>query len=168
MRERLGGRGVWCSKSVAGSRSARLLREIHFLQSSLEKAKSQYKAQLATDFNAVDLFTPDEMQLSKIIAWLLNIDLCHTQGPGFFVSFCAHFAIDWPQNDIHATYVLVEEPISGGRRVDILIAAPKRRSLIIENKPWACDQKDQLQDYLLWGLRQGIPCRLSSLSGNGH
>ncbi len=103
----------------------------------------------APGFRALSLLGPDENGLSDIIAELLDPSATHGQGETFlnlFASRCG--AVGKHPKDrvtIHresCTIFIANQR----RRMDILIDG-RKWGIGIENKPWAGEQKDQLQDY---------------------
>lgn len=121
-------------------------------------AKRHLDRFLSTDFNVFKVIRPDENRLSKIIADLLNPFGSHGQQCKFLNAFLHLDAIRHhiKPNDLDS--LLKQRPQSvicesrtvyierSQRRIDILIAFDKS-GLAIENKPWATDQEEQLQDY---------------------
>lgn len=116
---------------------------------------------LAPDFSLADLLMPDELRLSNLIAGLLNPRGRHGQADRFLQSFLNVLA----RESTHPTFfdevaaawqspakvsVRLEVPTiyipSSQRRMDILLEGGGY-GLMIENKPWAGDQRAQLEDY---------------------
>ena len=103
----------------------------------------------APDFRALSLLSPDENGLSNILAELLDSRASHGQGETFlalFSSRCGSLG-KHPKDRVtvhreSCTIFIANQK----RRIDLLIDGGKW-GIGIENKPWAGEQKDQLQDY---------------------
>lgn len=116
---------------------------------SYREARRRLDRFLSTDFNVFRLIQPDENRLSDIIADLLDPDGSHGQQRVFLDSFLG--LIEQPE-------LLRRQPTAVGRegttryiersqrRIDITVDFGDF-GLGIENKPWAGDQPDQLNDY---------------------
>lgn len=103
----------------------------------------------APTFRALSMISPDENRVSDIIAELLNPHGTHGQNTTFltlFVSRCGPFGKRAVRHvSIHresCTIFLANQR----RRIDLLIDGGSW-GIGIENKPWAGEQKGQLQDY---------------------
>ena len=134
-----------------------LLNDVSLELKTLAMARQRYARQLAPDFSVFNYIYTDEMMLSRIIADLLNPQGDHAQGAAFLKLFISLLL------DEELTHSLLLETadvstevqtlyIGKARRMDIYIKAKTIDSeqsfgLCIENKPFAADQKDQLQDY---------------------
>ena len=107
---------------------------------------------LARKFNAFDYLRPDEQQLSKLIANLLDPKGKHGQGAVFLRRFLDLLGTDGLDRigDLRNSRVETECVIKNQRRLDIVVQLDNRRCVAIENKPWAGDQPDQIKDYLDW------------------
>ena len=124
--------------------------------------------ELAPRFNAFDYLRGNELGLSRVIADLLDPQASHGQGTLFLRTLLGLEGLKnvrhWPDLDEGQTSVVVqrEREIKYGRRIDILVEiAVKNRlpyCLAIENKPYAYDQKNQVQDYRAW-LEEKYPER---------
>ena len=119
----------------------------------LDRALDQH---LARRFNVLDYLRTDELGLSRIIADLLNPVAGHGQRALFLGEFLnllrEHLPLHPPAlgNDDRVR-VTLEYEIENQRRIDILVEIPSEPSpwaLAIENKPYAGDQKHQVQAYL--------------------
>jgi hypothetical protein len=124
---------------------ASLLSLIREMSTAHRDAKNLYLDRLAPDYNVFDFIEPDEMRLSKIIAWLLNPDQTHGQGSLFLRLFCELTGTPIEPEHYARAEVRTEVAIKDGR-LDVLVSTPGLR-LAIENKPWAGDQDSQLQRY---------------------
>jgi len=113
---------------------------------------------LSSDFNVFNFITPDENKLSDILDNLLNPHGSHGQGDIFLRLFLQHFdsiekCLENNQTDIESILkcfsgIQREASTYEGRRIDLLIAFNKKFAIGIENKPWAEDQDNQIEDYL--------------------
>lgn len=124
-----------------------LLTNINALSASFALAQKRYAPLLAPNFRLFDHFYNDEMALSRYIAFLLNSRENHAQGNTFLQQFiqelgdCASWA---KSNLLKAVYT--EHSTHNNRRIDIVLEF-ENGIIGIENKPWAEDQKKQLEDY---------------------
>ena len=117
--------------------------------SLVEAARNRKTAEKFSPFRYVDL---DENMSSSILADLLNPVGEHGQGRLFldnFLELCGLSEAFFPSEA--ALYVRTEALTysiqNSSRRIDILLTS-QGRSLAIENKIWAEDQKEQALDYL--------------------
>ncbi|MET3980666.1 hypothetical protein ABIB62_003270 [Mucilaginibacter sp. UYP25] len=117
----------------------------------LKKYNSQSQLYLSTDFNVFDYIRPDENTLSDIIADLLTPNGNHGQGNIFLVEFLK--LVDIPNSEKlsnNIPFIYREASTSlikhTQKRIDILIDLNKF-GIVIENKPWASDQTEQISDY---------------------
>lgn len=108
--------------------------------------KKQSDRYLSSDFNVFNTICPDENKLSDIIVNILNINGTHGQGGLFlneFIAFLKRKNLQIPIDN--CDYKMLRE-VSANGRIDILLESD-RFALIIENKPFALDQKDQINRY---------------------
>ena len=114
------------------------------------KVERELDRRLARNFNAFDYLRPDEQQLSKLIANLLDPKGKHGQGDVFLRRFLDLLGTDGLDRigDLRNSRVETERVIKNQRRLDIVVQFDNRRCVAIENKPWAGDQPDQIKDYL--------------------
>ncbi len=110
--------------------------------------KEEADKKLSSDFNTFDFIKTDELGLSNIIADLLDIRGVHGQGSLFLDLFISYFGNQelksLPNKDFK---VYKEYSANGNRRIDILLKN-NDFAIIIENKPYTGDQKDQITDYI--------------------
>lgn len=123
-----------------------LLVEVSAHHAALLRAKSLYVERLAPDFNPLDFMKIDELNLSRVIAWLLRPDGSHGQGSAFLQQLLVLIRSEWSPDECSAAQVYLEYGIGDGR-IDILVKSGGR-VLAIENKPFSDDQPDQLERYL--------------------
>ncbi len=147
----------------------------------LERARvraAELDRELAPRFNVFDYVRNDELGLSRIIADLLDPKASHGQGTVFLRSLLSleglRTARRWPTIDSRGVQVVVkpEHVIQCGRRLDVFVEIgtdEQRYCLAIENKPYAGDHENQVQDYLAW-LNGKYPERflLLYISPNGE
>jgi hypothetical protein len=103
----------------------------------------------APDFRALSLVSPDENGLSDIIAELLDPHASHGQGETFLTLFSSRCGPIGKHSKSRVTVHRESCTIfiaNQRRRMDILVDGGKW-GIGIENKPWAGEQKGQLQDY---------------------
>ena len=134
----------------------KLLDSVAFKIGTLNEAKRMFANKLAPEFNIFDYMRGDEMGLSRCIASLLNPKGTHGQGNLFLKEFLK--LIDEVQSDNESTkhwvdtvtdgcQVDLEKQANGKRRIDVYLRFNDGEIIGIENKPWACDQEDQLKEY---------------------
>lgn len=123
-----------------------LLVEVSAHHAALLRAKSLYSERLAPDFNPLDFMKLDELNLSRVIAWLLRPHGSHGQGGAFLQQLLALTGGAWSPEECSSAKVYLEHGTGDGR-IDIMVRS-NGRVLAIENKPDADDQPYQLQRYL--------------------
>lgn len=99
----------------------------------------------ATRLSTFSLLNPNENALSRIIAELLNPRGAHGQGLLFLNSFLQALGIPRVKAR-EAVHVRLEVYTRERRRIDIVVET-RDYVIGIENKPWAAQQIDQLEDY---------------------
>ena len=132
-----------------------LLYEVAFKIGTLRKANELFSDRLAPDFNVFDFLRTDEMGLSRCIASLLNPTGTHGQGSVFLKEFLARIDkslpetrnVIWATTDMDECQVTLETQANGQRRIDVYLKFKHGEVIGIENKPWAGDQENQLNDY---------------------
>lgn len=139
---------------------AKYFEDMRVRVSVIDEAKKEIDRLVAPDFNLFSMLLPDEVRLSNMIARLLYPSESHGQGRKFLDAFLdildsanpsdpiAKIKEAWkrPKNikvELEQTTGMIE---ASQRRMDILISG-ESHGLMIENKPWAMDQKDQLTHY---------------------
>ena len=170
------------SARLASSRQGDLRRYSHFfsaLGARVETARAvehELDRLLARRFNALHYLRTDEHGLSRIVADLLDPRGTHGQGTLFLAVLLGldrfRNALSWPVLDPCRITVVTERRIADERRIDISVEIAdgdeKRYCLAIENKPYAADQPNQVEDYLRF-LKDQYKDRflLAYLSPNG-
>lgn len=143
--------------------------------------KALVAPQFAPDFNIFSCLYPDENRLSAVIAMLLDPNGEHGQGETFLNLFLdsieasgyssealnllrQELQIGRTKKILEATTHMIESSL---RRIDILLEIGNM-GFAIENKPWAMDQENQIEDYIEH-LKNRYSDRylLIYLSGNG-
>jgi len=121
-----------------------LLNEIKSKIDAHNDFKKEYNKQLAFDFSLFNFFNIGENKVSQILTYFLDQKQNHGQGNIFLNEFIKQFNRE--KIDISSSEVYCEKVITNNRRIDIYI---KTEELIIaiENKIWADDQTNQLEDY---------------------
>ena len=126
----------------------RYFTNINFRLYNYHQSKKQMDIYLSSDFNVFDLINPDENKLSNILSDLLDISGTHGQGDLFLREFLSISNIS--ATKLSSSKVFREDATTyishSNRRIDITIDLDNF-GIGIENKPWALDQKDQVQDY---------------------
>lgn len=126
-----------------------------------QEAKKLYADRLAPDFSVFEFIGADEMKLSTVLAWLLDPDGTHGQGSTFLDLLMHQLGLP-PASNVH---VSTEFSTENGR-FDILIKAPDRR-IVIENKPWAGEQLDQIANYVSHLVKLNEEWKIVYLTPNG-
>ena len=130
---------------------------------SLLKEKRKINRYLASDFNVFDYIQPDELKLSRIIADLLDPKGSHGQQriclEAFVEAMIERTSEEQPLRNTltklqkavrdDECFVIAQTEVATrhGRRMDIVVNIGRENGIVIENKPWANDQKEQLEDY---------------------
>jgi hypothetical protein len=128
---------------------AKLLAAVKPALLAADREWQKVAANEAPTFRALSVLSPDENRLSDIIAELLSPRGSHGQGATFltlFTSRCGSVS----GRPLHHVSIHRESCTifiaNQRRRIDLLVDGGKW-GIGIENKPWAGEQKDQLQDY---------------------
>lgn len=142
-----------------------------------KEIKKRTDKYLASDFNLIEIMGSDENKLSDIIALLIDPNGAHGQGKMFLEKFLKEIKKQTanPQlQDINALlsckiYVSREsfttQIENQSRKIDLTVEFknPKNDKLAfvigIENKPWADDPENQIEDYIK---------HLDRISGNDY
>ena len=144
-------------ESTYRNRLEEFFRDLKFRYRIVKITKEQVDRYLASDFNLVALTHPEETDISRFIALLLEPKGTHGQGDVFLQKFveilkrelpgesAGRFAAD--SNKFKDAQIITEHTTSRGRRIDLLIKLPTGFRIGIENKIYAGDQEKQLLDY---------------------
>ncbi|MFZ4703438.1 MAG: PD-(D/E)XK nuclease family protein, partial [Candidatus Methylumidiphilus sp.] len=128
-----------------------LLLRLHQHLTALRQARTLYAPKLATEFNAIDIFGPDELRLSFILKELLSPLGSHAQGAIFLELFLKRFELDnflSIPNDVNVSTEKTTCHLDNTMlRMDIHLDFGAA-AITIENKPWAGDQANQCTNYL--------------------
>jgi hypothetical protein len=122
------------------------------LKATIDTAKEYQKIneqKLALRFNPLtQFFRLNENKFSKILAFFLDAEETHGQGRTFIDLFLKKSNLELKVGTYKTVYVRTEQPTTEGRRIDLYLDFDNRRyGIAIENKIWARDQRDQLEDY---------------------
>ncbi|WP_456401434.1 PDDEXK-like family protein [Persephonella sp.] len=125
-----------------------------FTKASIEykaykKIKKEIDRYLSTGFNLIDIIQPDENKISDLIKILLESDGIHGQGT-LFLEILVKKIQEFKDKDIIIDFSKVEiereKTTDNNRRIDLLIKSDNF-VIGIENKPWAGEQENQVEDY---------------------
>ncbi|HID7482459.1 PD-(D/E)XK nuclease family protein [Morganella morganii] len=135
-----------------------LLQKVIIEIASYNKAKNRYHDQISPEFSLFSLFKQNEMSISRCLAFLLNAEESHAQNNLFLRTFYQKFIPQYSYQEKHNIKLEVSINIekkdkNGLRRLDIYVET-KELIFAIENKPWAADSQNQLQDYTSWLIGQ--------------
>jgi hypothetical protein len=114
-----------------------------------KKIKKEIDKYLSTDFNFIELTSPDENKISDLLKILLEPNGIHGQGEIFFKLFIEKLKPYYNKEtniDHKNTSIIREKTIDKGRRIDLFIKS-KNFVIAIENKIYAEEQFYQLDDY---------------------
>ena len=120
---------------------------IKIIKSKIEihnEYEKEYDKQLAFNFNLFNFFSPGENKVSEILGYFLNPKESHGQADLFLNSFVRQFTGE--ALEIIKPEIYCEKAITNHRRIDLLLKLGTKY-IAIENKIWANDQNNQLQDY---------------------
>lgn len=161
--------------SSTESKIPRFLHGVHGRLMGLRRARKVYEPLLAMAFNPIELLSPYENDLSRLLADLLSPYGNHGQGPLFLQAFIDRFELKGAWLETSTVRVSTEAQTFNGRRIDIKLSFGKSDALLlrgeigIENKPTAMDQKNQVADYIEdIKRRNGENHFLIYLSGSGN
>ncbi len=124
---------------------------------------NEEKTKLTPEFNAFEMIKMDEMRISRMIAWLLNPEGSHEQGNTFLNLFIEKYNNNTILKKhrtklkkskkvlVYKEYKIDENTDKGKGRIDILLEFEldddKKFGIVIENKPFADDQEEQIWRY---------------------
>jgi hypothetical protein len=111
------------------------------------RSQKQLDVYLATSMNIVrDYVQPDENRISDMLADLLTPNGPHGQGPAFLELFLKQ--VGFSAIAAHSEFAkLREHTTNSGRRIDLFLPFAGGKAIGIENKPFADDQLNQVNDY---------------------
>ena len=132
------------NKSIYKKKLNLFFDELSFRNDLFKHFKNQADKQLSSDFNVFNVINPDENKLSDILADILDTHGSHGQGNLFLNEFIS-FLINKKLKIQFDNYRVLRE-VSANGRIDILLEGDNF-ALIIENKPFAIDQVDQINRY---------------------
>ncbi len=144
------------------------LDSVRLVKATENTVKAQYRSQVAEGFSPCNLFSPNEVVISRVLAFLFNPLENHAQGRIFlnaFMSAIESKQLIRNQGKIsnmpifsEKVDVTTEYSVDQGRPDIVLTEASS--ILVIENKPWALDQEKQLQRYGEWIISRSEKKRL--------
>ncbi len=144
-------------ESAYRNRVEEFFRDLKFRYRIVKTAKEQVDRYLASDFNLVAITRPEETDISRFIALLLEPKGTHGQGDVFLQKFVEILKRELPEGSVSRftansdkfkdAQIITEYTTSKGRRIDLLIKLPTGFRIGIENKIYAGDQEKQLLDY---------------------
>lgn len=140
-----------------------LINDVSQKTHALKTAQALYNRQLSPSFNTFDYINTNEVELSRILAALLDPKGSHAQQENFLRLFVEHClpviykSDNWQifLNNLEKTEVFLEETTGKSntqRRIDIYLrcqVGDDSYGICIENKPYAADQLDQMKDYAI-------------------
>jgi len=123
--------------------------ELRSALSGYSNGISQKKKQLTPEFNLLELISPKELQLSRIIAEFLNPKGTHEQENLFLNSFTKRFLTKY-RRILKSKNISVTTELGKGveGQIDIVIDFDDNFGVAIENKPFADDQDKQIVRYV--------------------
>lgn len=123
----------------------KLLYELH----TYHKEEKESNKVITPDFNAFNILSPKETQLSRFIGELLNTKGVHEQGSLFLNLFIEHFLNKkaFFRNAKSVDMVLEHTNPTLNGRIDIFLLFDNKFAVSIENKPFADDQEAQIMRY---------------------
>lgn len=143
-----------------------LLARVAAAESERMKVEAGLALRFAPNFNPVALLMPGETRLSEVLRWLLDENETHGQGAAFRDRFIVDLLGDLPENWAGARLACEVATVDGRGRIDLLMLSHDgARCVVIENKPWAGWQADQLPRYLADQLIKRDKVRVHALIG---
>jgi len=140
---------VWLFLTINKMKNEVIFNELRAVLNEYSNGISQKKKQLTPEFNLLELISPKELQLSRIIAEFLNPKGTHEQGNLFLNSFTKRFLTKYRRvlksKNISVTTELGKD-VEG--QIDIVIDFDYNFGVAIENKPFADDQDKQIVRYV--------------------
>ncbi|BCD62892.1 hypothetical protein NitYY0826_C1778 [Nitratiruptor sp. YY08-26] len=127
----------------------RFFQKVLFEYKLYKKVKREIDRYLSTDFNFIDIISPDENKISTLLKILLEPNGIHGQGSLFLELFLKQLK-DLSKRDLfcstESVVIATEKSTDENRRIDIVIEF-NDFIIAIENKPWADEQDEQLEAY---------------------
>ena len=122
-----------------------LLTDVSLRIEKLRKVRNDYSEYLPPDFKFFNYFRVREIEISGIMADLLNPQGTHGQGSNYLKIFLQNLRINF---DPHEKWKVEKEKWTDERgRLDIYLSSSKS-IIAIENKPWAREQDNQVTRYV--------------------
>ena len=124
---------------------------LHVRLEAADATRRELDRYLGSRFNLFEVLNLGENRLSSLLASLLDPRGGHGQGSQFLESFIKMLPKEVCEKtaglNLKTATIKTEDATSDNRRIDIVISFGNQFSIGIENKPWASDQKNQLEDY---------------------
>ena len=150
----------WALQMEVGAKE--LLYRVDGALGAISRAEKAYQERLAQNFSPFEFISFDEIGISRIIAWMLDPHSTHGQGVRFLDLMLKIIGSEWSVESANQMRVRTEASFKDGR-FDISIELGMNK-LVIENKPRARDQPNQLSRYFNQ-LERSLPrTRLNSSS----
>jgi len=123
-----------------------ILTEVKAKIDAHQEFKNEYNKELAFDFDFLTFFKIGENKVSEILAYFINPNNSHGQGDIFLSLFIEQFYNGKKELILSNPKIVCEQIILNNRRIDLYVKL-KNFTIAIENKIWAEDQPNQLDDY---------------------
>lgn len=135
-----------------------LLGRINLITSNYDKI-AKITGEKFNIFNTLKLTSSEVKLHSVLIGELLNPHGTHGQGHIFLKTFCEQLEIktfNWENAtlELEKNIGYIDKDYEEGGNIDILITDDKKNAIIIENKIYAYDQKNQLLRYHNFGEKK--------------
>ena len=145
-------------------RAADFFNQLAFKIAASKRAQAVLDEYLATGMNVVrDYVRPNENRISDVLRDLLDPSGSHGQGSIFLDSFLKEIGPSNMSVDAHSAIVR-EHRGADARRLDLLIMFRGSSAIGIENKPFACDEENQVRDYCQYLQKRFSGCQMMSTS----
>lgn len=143
-----------------------LLERISAVRTQRVRSEAVLARRYAPGFNAVSLLQPGETRLTQVFRWLFDEAGSHGQGGIFRDRFLETILNEPVEPWVGATALTEVATSDGAGRIDLLLRSKDgSRSIVIENKPWAGWQANQLARYLDDQLARCVTVRVHALIG---
>ena len=127
-----------------------LFDEVRLTGRVQRQVDSAISRRLAPSFTPFDFIDTSELNLSRLLAWMLDSSGSHGQGRAYLDKLVAALGLTWSLGDAPSTVTLEEATSTidrSGRRLDIVVRV-SGHILGIENKPYTGYSEVQVSDYL--------------------
>lgn len=131
---------------------SRYFNTMKFIIRASESADQMLKKRLGTGFSCFDWMPVSETLISSLMREFLDTKGSHGQGAVYLKLFLELFSNRLQSANAKNATVTAEAltySLNRPRRIDLLIDfGSATGGIAIENKPWAAEQEDQLDDYI--------------------